>query len=110
MKNRPTLYIADFEFSFKESKHQVLVKDLLEKEQLLEVLIGTNQNFYIITDLGTLINLQYDTCLRTVTSVSVTTQIKDMVCFKIRKIHSLNCETLQVCMLIEHDCLCQLKI
>ena len=41
--------------------------------------------------------------------IQISSYIKQMVCFKIRKLHT-NGENLDMCMLIEHDCLCQIKI
>lgn len=86
---------------------------MLEKESLLEVIVGQvnnekhTSNLYLITELGTLIGLIFNFKDRLVTDVKVTSYIKDMVCFKIRKI--IASENLQLCMLIEHDCLCQVK-
>ena len=80
---------------------------------MLEVIVGQVDNqtqtskLYLITEYGTLICLYFDFKERVVRDVRVTTYIKDMVCFKIMKIKAS--ENMQVCMLIEHDCLCQVK-
>jgi len=60
---------------------------------------------YLVTDYGTLVGLTYSLAERNVTDIQVSTYIKQMVCFKIRKLHT-NGDNLDMCMLIEHDCLC----
>ena len=59
---------------------------------------------YLVTELGTLICLNFDFMVKLVTDVKSTTYIKDMVGFRIIKIQAT--ENLQLCMLIEHDCMC----
>lgn len=54
--------------------------------------------------------LCYDLGAKKVRDVSVSTYIKTMVCFKIMRIVVAATESLDVCMLIEHDCLCQIKL
>jgi hypothetical protein len=58
-----------------------------------------------VTDYGTIVGLTYSLAERHVTDIQVSTYIKKMVCFKIRKLHT-NGDNLDMCMLIEHDCLC----
>ena len=59
---------------------------------------------YLITELGTIVGLEYNFRDRLIKDVKVTTYIKDMVSFKIRKI--IATEVLNMCILIEQDCLC----
>ena len=65
--------------------------------------------FYLVTEFGTLVALSYNLSEGKVTDIQISTYIKQMVCFKIRKLHT-NGDNLDICMLIEHDCLCQIKI
>ena len=63
--------------------------------------------FYLITELGTLVCLHFDFLERAVRDVRVNAYIKSMVEFRLVKIKAS--ENLDVCMLIEHDCLCQIR-
>lgn len=65
---------------------------MLEKEHLLDTIIGQVSNetnstkIYLVTDLGTIVGLDYNFEEKMVIDVKITTYIKDMVSFKIRKI------------------------
>ena len=59
---------------------------------------------YLVTEYGTIACLHYNLSTLKVTQVQVTGYIKAMICFKIKRI--VISEALEVCMLIEHDCLC----
>jgi hypothetical protein len=58
----------------------------------LEVIVGQIKNeshsskIYLITEYGTIIEIEYSFLDKQVKDVKVTSYIKDMVCYKIRKI------------------------
>ena len=62
---------------------------------------------YLVTEFGTLACLLFDFNEKAVRDVKVSGYVKSMVCFRIVKIKAS--ENLDVCMLIEHDCLCQIR-
>ena len=91
-KSKPTLFVGELELKFKKKADYNIVNDLLSIELLLETVVGevdTTKNLgkiYLITELGSLIELNFDFKVKKVTSIKVTTYIKDMICFKIKKI------------------------
>lgn len=62
----------------------------------------------MLTTFGTVLCLWYDLEARIVIDVKVSTYIKSMVEFKLVKAKAAS-EGLDLCMLIEHDCLCQIR-
>lgn len=58
--------------------------------------------------MATIVCLTFDFGLRQVTALQATQYVKNMVCFKIRR--AVVSENLEICMLIEHDCVCQIKL
>ena len=109
MSHFPSLLLHDLDLRFSSPRLHKLVVDHLTLEPLLELIVGQLDSqeqvrFYLITEYGTLIQLVFDCRDKVVKDVKVTSYIKDMVVFKIMKIKAT--ENLQICMLIEHDCLC----
>lgn len=70
---------------------------------------------YLITEMGSLIHLQYDFKRKQVMRIQTSDFLKKLVCYKIKQITVTQSSAtddedpiarLQMAMLIEHDCLC----
>lgn len=107
-----SLAVAETEISFQSAEHRERIRALIEEESLLDAFSGTERTgrvkTYLVTEYGTVACLLYDLNRKLVVDVQVTGYIKAMICFKIKRI--VISEALDVCMLIEHDCLCQIRL
>ena len=112
---QPTLSVADLDLRFKTSALKAEVTELLAREHLLDVVVGQfNQEkhsviYYLITEYGSIMGVEHNFKERCVTHLHTSDYVKKLVGYKLRKIVAASSEELSLCMLIEHDCLMQIK-